>query len=71
MGLLNFLFSNNSVSTAHNDVNPGTGLLMLDETIDVCGNPFGTDLSSTSSFLDDSSSCFTFEDSTFSSFDDD
>lgn len=30
-------------SPSVHDINPGSGLPMLDDTIDVAGNPFGTD----------------------------
>ncbi|KGJ99883.1 hypothetical protein [Thalassotalea sp. ND16A] len=77
MGLFNFLFGSSSTSSniETTDINPASGLPMTSGigSVDVAGNPYGTDMSdSFSSSIDDSfssmdtSSCF---DDPFDSFD--
>ncbi len=65
-GFLGNFFSLNSDSQTHTttgtDVNPVNGLPMIDDNIDVNGNPYGAD-------LNDFSSSFSSQDD-FSSFDD-
>jgi len=61
--------NNDILDTSTSDINPGSGLPMLNDVIDIEGNVYGTN--SSDDFLDDTFSS-TFDDDTFdSSFDDD
>lgn len=51
MSLFDFLENLFSDTESHvNDINPANGLPMIDDSIDVNGNPFGTDFNDQSSF---------------------